>query len=171
MIQQVYIDVNPSYSLEFVKAPMKQMETVSGGRLSTNAPNLKRTPIRCLRLQRFIRDDIIYCDGSDCERAGDLTMSSVLTTYHGVLEEEGIVRLRQVPPLPAGTEVVVVVAQPVLSLEEQERRLAAFSSEEWRRSFDEYEAIVVQEDAKVDSASISDEELVALVHETRQEEE
>jgi len=50
MIQQVYIDVNPSYSLEFVKAPMKQMETVSGGRLSTNAPNLKRTPIRCLRL-------------------------------------------------------------------------------------------------------------------------
>ena len=170
MIQQVYIDVNPSYSLEFVKAPMKQMETVSGGRLSTNAPNLKRTPIRCLRLQRFIRDDIVYCDGSDCER-GDLTMSSVLTTYHGVLEEEGIVRLRQVPPLPAGTEVVVVVAQPVLSLEEQERRLAAFSSEEWRRSFDEYEAIVVQEDAKVDSASISDEELVALVHETRQEEE
>ena len=86
-------------------------------------------------------------------------MSSVLTTYHGVLEEEGIVRLRQAPPLPAGTEVVVVVAQSVPSLEEQE----------WRRSFEEFEVIASEEEAEVDIASISDEELVALVHETRQE--
>jgi hypothetical protein len=112
---------------------------------------------------------MIYSDGSDCERAGDLTMSSVLTTYHGVLEEEGIVRLRQAPPLPAGTEVVVVVAQPVLSLEEQERRLAALSSEEWRRPFEEFEAIAGQEEAEVDVASISDEELVALTRKARQE--
>ena len=95
-------------------------------------------------------------------------MSSVLTTYHGVLEEGGIVRLRQAPPLPAGTEVVVVVAQPVPSLEVQERCLAALSSEERRRSFEESEAIAGQEDAEVDIATISDEELVALVHETRQ---
>ena len=98
-------------------------------------------------------------------------MSSVLTTYHGVLEEEGIVRLRQAPPVPVGTEVVVVVAQPVPSLEEQERRLAARSSEEWRRSFEEFEAIAGQEEAEADVASISDEELVALIHETRQEKE
>ena len=96
-------------------------------------------------------------------------MSSVLTTYHGVLEEEGIVRLRQAPPLPAGTEVVVVVAQPVLSLEEQERRLATLSSEEWRRSFEEYEAIAGQEDAEVDVASINDEELGTLTHKARQD--
>jgi hypothetical protein len=98
-------------------------------------------------------------------------MSSVLTTYHGVLEEEGIVRLRQAPPLPAGTEVVVVVAQPVPSLAVQERRLAALSPEEWRRSFEEFESIAGEEEVGVDVASISDEELVALVHETRQEKE
>jgi len=40
----------------------------------------------------------------------------VLTAYHGVVEEEGIVRLRQAPSLPAGTEVVVVVAQSLPSL-------------------------------------------------------
>jgi hypothetical protein len=114
---------------------------------------------------------MIYGDGSDCERAGDLTMSSVLTTYHGVLEEEGIVRLRQAPPLPVGTEVIVVVAQPVPSLVEQERRLATVSSEEWRRSFEEFDAIAGQEDAEVDVATISDEELVALTRRARQEKE
>jgi hypothetical protein len=96
-------------------------------------------------------------------------MSIVLTAYHGVVEKEGIVRLRQAPSLPAGTEVVVVVAQPVPSLEEQERRLAALSPEEWRRPFDEFEAIAAQEKAEVNIASVSDEELVALVHEVRQE--
>ena len=96
-------------------------------------------------------------------------MNTGLTAYHGVVEKEGIVRLRQAPPLPAGTEVVVVVAQPLPSLEEQERRLAALSAEEWQRPFDEFEAIVAHEQAEVDIASISDEELVARVHEARQE--
>jgi len=94
---------------------------------------------------------------------------SVLTTYRGVVEKEGIVRLRQAPSLPAGTEVVVVVAQSVPSLEEQERRLAVFPPEEWRRPFDEFEAIVAHEQADVDIANVSDEELATLVHEARQE--
>jgi len=93
----------------------------------------------------------------------------VLTAYHGVVEKDGIVRLRQAPSVPVGTEVVVVVAQPVPSLEEQERHLAALSPEEWRRPFDEFEAIVAQEQAETDVASVSDEELVALVREARQE--
>jgi hypothetical protein len=97
-------------------------------------------------------------------------MSIALTAYHGVVEEEGIVRLRQAPPLPAGTEVVVVVAQPVLSLEEQERRLAALSPEEWRRPFDAVEAAWDASEPAPDEAHLpSDEELVALVHEVRQE--
>ena len=90
---------------------------------------------------------------------------TVLTTYHGVLEK-GVVRLHQAPPLPDGTEVVVVVAQP-LSIQEQERRLAALSSEEWHRPFDEFADIVAQEKAGVDD--VSDDKLVALVHESRQE--
>jgi len=97
----------------------------------------------------------------------------VLAAYHGVLEKGGIVRLRQAPALPAGAEVVVVVAYPcpapLPSLEEQERRLAALSEEEWRRPFDEFAAIVAQEQAEVDIASLSDDELVALVHEARRE--
>ena len=99
----------------------------------------------------------------------------VLATYHGVLEQGGIVRLRQAPALPVGAEVVVAYPHPVPSptslpsLEEQERHLAALSPEEWRRPFDEFAAIVAQEQAEVDIASISDEELVALVHEARRE--
>jgi len=96
-------------------------------------------------------------------------MSSVLTAYRGVVGKGGIVRLRQAPSLSVGTEVVVVVAQLALSLEEQERRLATLSAEEWRRHFDAYEAIVAQEEAAVDVASVSDDELVALVHEARRE--
>ncbi|HUX75405.1 MAG TPA: hypothetical protein VMY40_02045 [Anaerolineae bacterium] len=99
-------------------------------------------------------------------------MSIVLTAYHGVVEEEGIVRLCQAPSLPAGTEVVVVVAQPVLSLEEQERRLAALSPEEWRRPFDAVQAAWDASEPALDEGHLpSDEELVALVHEARQEKE
>ena len=97
-------------------------------------------------------------------------MSSVLTTYHGVLEEEGIVRLHRAPPLPAGTEVVVVVAQPVLSLEEQERCLAALSPEEWRGPFDAVRAAWDASEPVPDEGHIpGDEELVALIHQVRDE--
>ncbi len=93
---------------------------------------------------------------------------TVLATYRGVVERDGIVRLREEPALPTGTEVVVVVARP-LSIEEQERRLAALSSDEWRQPFDEFATVVAQETAEVDIADVDDEELVALVHEARQE--
>ena len=54
-------------------------------------------------------------------------------------------------------------------IEEQERRLATLSPEDWRRPFDEFEAIAAQEQPEEDINSISDEELVALVHQARQE--
>ncbi len=93
---------------------------------------------------------------------------TILATYHGVLEKNRVVRLRQDLSLPEGTEVIVVVAQP-LSIKEQERRLTALSPEEWRRPFDEFADVVAQEKADVDVADVSDEELLTLVHETRQE--
>lgn len=96
-------------------------------------------------------------------------MTTTLTVYHGMVEKDGIVCLRQAPALPPGTEVVVVVAQPLPSIEEQEHRLAALSPEEWRKPFDEFAAIVAREQAEVDIADVSDDELAALVHEARQE--
>ena len=95
--------------------------------------------------------------------------TATLTTYRGVMEKDGLVRLRHAPALPEGTEVVVVVAQPLPSLEEQKRRLAALSPEEWRKPFDEFAAIVAQEQAEIDVANVSDEELVTLVHEAREQ--
>jgi len=95
---------------------------------------------------------------------------SVLTAYRGVVEKEGTVRLRQAPSLPAGTEVVVVVAQSVPSLEEQERRLAALSPEEWRRPFDAVRAAWDASEPAPDEGHLpSDEELVELVHQVRKE--
>ncbi len=62
--------------------------------------------------------------------------TTTLTMYRGVMEKDGLVRLRYAPALPVGAEVVVVVAQPLPSPEEQKRRLAALSPEEWRKPFD-----------------------------------
>jgi hypothetical protein len=95
---------------------------------------------------------------------------SVLTAYHGVVEKEGIVRLRQAPSLPAGTEVVVVVAQSLPSLEEREHRLAALSPEEWQRPFDAVRAAWDASEPAPDEGRLpSDEELVELVHQVRKE--
>jgi hypothetical protein len=94
---------------------------------------------------------------------------TVLATYRGVVERGGIVRLQEEPALPTGTEVVVVVAQP-LSIEEQERRLAALSTEEWQRPFDAVRAAWdVSEPAPDEDHLPGDEELVALVHQARSE--
>ncbi len=93
---------------------------------------------------------------------------AVLTSYYGVVEREGIVRLRQAPALPTGTEVVVVVARPLPSLEDQAHHQTTLAPEDWHKPFDEFAIIVAQEQAEVDIADVSDEELVALVHEARQ---
>lgn len=89
--------------------------------------------------------------------------TSTLTMYRGVIEKDGLVRLRHIPPLPVGTEVLVVAAQPLPSLEEQRHRLATLSPEEWRRPFDAVRAAWdVSEPAPDEDALPDDEALVNI---------
>lgn len=98
----------------------------------------------------------------------------VLAAYRGVVEKNGLVRLRRPAEarlLPPGSEVLIIAtqAQPVSDLEEQERRLAALSPEEWRRPFDAVRAAWDASEPALDETVLSDEELVALVHQVREE--
>jgi hypothetical protein len=96
--------------------------------------------------------------------------TTTLTTYRGVIKD-GLVRLRHAPPLPAGTEVLVVAAQPLPSPEEQRHRLAALPPDEWRKPFDAVRAAWdASEPAPDEDALLSDEELVELIHKVQQEE-
>lgn len=92
---------------------------------------------------------------------------AVLTTYHGIVEKEGIVRVREGALLPAGTEVIIVAAE-LASLEEQKRRLANISPAEWRQPFDAVRAAWdTSEPAPGEDDLPSDDELVALVRQAR----
>jgi hypothetical protein len=92
----------------------------------------------------------------------------MLISYHGVVEN-GKVRLRDTVVLPEGAEVIVVTQQP-LSLEEQERRLAALLPEEWPRSFEAVRrAWDESEPAELEGETLSDDELNAIVHLARTE--
>jgi hypothetical protein len=93
---------------------------------------------------------------------------NVLITYHGVVEKDGLVRLRWAPELPEGTEVVIVVTRSLAAPEEQERDLNALVLEDYHKSFERFEAAVAEERADVDVADISDEELVSVVHDARE---
>lgn len=90
-----------------------------------------------------------------------------LTTYRGVIRD-GKIELKDAS-LPDGTEVVVVAQQPLPSIAEQKKRLAAIPKEEWEARFDEYDKLLAENPAEKDIDEISDEELVALVHEVREE--
>ncbi len=91
----------------------------------------------------------------------------MLATYHGVVEH-GLVRLRD-GALPEGAEVVVVVWKPP-SVEEQERRLAALSAEEWRKPFEAVRrAWDESAPTELEGESLSDDELNTLVHQAREE--
>lgn len=89
-----------------------------------------------------------------------------LTTYRGVYRD-GKIELKDAS-LPEGTEVVVV-AQHLPSIEDQKKRLAAIPKEEWEARFDEYDKLLSENPPGKDADAISDEELVALVHEVREE--
>ncbi|MBN2392805.1 MAG: hypothetical protein JXR84_18890 [Anaerolineae bacterium] len=98
----------------------------------------------------------------------------VLTAYRGVVEKNGLVRLRRSAEarlLPPGSEVLIIATQvqPVPDLEEQERRLSALSPEEWRRPFDAVRAAWDASEPALDETILSDDELVALVHQAREE--
>jgi len=93
---------------------------------------------------------------------------NVLTTYHGVVDKDGLVRLRRAPKLPEGTEVVIVVTRSLAAPEEQERDLNELSLEDYHEPFERFETVVAEERADVDVADIRDEDLVSLVHYARE---
>jgi hypothetical protein len=73
---------------------------------------------------------------------------NVLTTYHGVVEEDGLVRLLGAPKLREGTEADVVVARSIAPPEEQHRDLNAFSLEDYHRPFERFEAGALKSERK-----------------------
>lgn len=91
----------------------------------------------------------------------------MLTSYAGVVKG-GRIHLPTEVNLPEGTQVIVVVAERPLSLEEQEQYLNSLSPVEWRKLFDEFLQLSHTQAAEVDIESVSDDELVALVHEVRE---
>ena len=91
----------------------------------------------------------------------------MLATFQGVVER-GQIRWVGIAP-PDGAKVVVV-AQEWPPLEEQLKRLASIPLEERQRAFDEFDRLAEQGiQPEVDIGTVSDAELVALVHQTRQE--
>lgn len=94
----------------------------------------------------------------------------MLTSYHAVVADGGQIRLTDPVELPPGTEVLVVVAAPSQAkATAQEARLAALSEAEWRAPFEAYAAAVAEEPPDADPTTISDEELVEIVHQVRAE--
>ena len=95
----------------------------------------------------------------------------MLTSYHAVVADGGQIRLTDPVELPPGTEVLVVVATPSQAkATAQEARLAALSETEWRAPFEAYAAAVAEESPPdADPTTISDEELVEIVHRVRAE--
>jgi len=92
-------------------------------------------------------------------------MTTALVTYRGVIRE-GKVQLKDAV-LPEGAEVLVVTNQ-LPSVEDQLRRLRAVSDDDWRRGFLEYAQFVEDHPAEADINTLTDDEIVALVHETRE---
>jgi hypothetical protein len=92
----------------------------------------------------------------------------MLTSYHAVVAAGRHIRLTEPVQLPPGMEVLVVVVSPSAGeVEAQEARLAALSEAEWRTPFAAYAELVEQNPPNVDPATLSDEELVELVHQVR----
>jgi hypothetical protein len=91
----------------------------------------------------------------------------MLTSYAGIVKG-GRIYLRKGVNLPEGAQVIVVVAEGLLSIEEQERYLNTLSPVEWHRLFDEFVQFSREQPAEVDIESVSDDELVTLVHEIRE---
>ena len=78
----------------------------------------------------------------------------MLASYHAVVVKEGQIELQEPVQLPEGTEVLVVVA-----LSETHRR----------KAFDEYIALAEKYPAEADIDTLSDQELVDIVHQVREE--
>lgn len=92
----------------------------------------------------------------------------MLVSYQGIVKEDGLVQLLGAS-LPVGVRVVVVAPQ-LLPVEQQIERLEGLSSHEWREPFDEFVRQASQEaQPEVDIDTLGDDDLVKLVHESREE--
>lgn len=90
----------------------------------------------------------------------------MLTTYRGIVRN-GKIELKD-GYLPEGTKVIVAVER-LPSIEAQKARFQAMSQEEWEKPFKDYAAFLAAHPPEADINELSDEELVALVHEVREE--
>jgi FtsP/CotA-like multicopper oxidase with cupredoxin domain len=94
----------------------------------------------------------------------------MLTSYHAVVAAGGQIRLTDPVQLSPGTEVLVVVVSPSQeNVKIQEARLAAMAEPDWQAPFVAYAEALAQEPPEVDINTVSDEELVELVHQVRAE--
>ncbi|NKQ34300.1 MAG: hypothetical protein HF973_01650 [Chloroflexi bacterium] len=94
-------------------------------------------------------------------------MAAVLMTYRGIVRN-GKIELEDAL-LPEGAKVVVVAQEKEPSLEEQKKRLAAIPQAEWEARRDAYDQFLREHPADENIDTLSDEEIVALVHEVRAE--
>ena len=76
----------------------------------------------------------------------------MLVSYPGVVQD-GQIQLQNAVNLPDGSQVIVV--------------LNTMSADEWRKPFDTYNQLLEETSAEADIETISDEELVEIVHEAR----
>jgi len=89
----------------------------------------------------------------------------MLVTIRGVVRD-GKVDLQETG-LPDGTEVVILT-EKLPSIEAQKRRLEALSQAEWEGPFLEYIKLS-EEYPDEDISKLSDEEIVAIIHDVRAE--
>ncbi len=87
--------------------------------------------------------------------------------YLGTVKD-GQIRLLAQSDLPDGLWVIVVV-NPYISVQEQERYFTSLSPTEWHKPFDEFIKLSREQPAEMDIDLIEDSELVALVNEVRRE--
>jgi len=91
----------------------------------------------------------------------------MLSSYAGIVKD-GQIHLPDSVDLPEGAQVIVVVSDRFLSVGEQEHYLARLSYEEWQSLFDEFAQLSGEQQAEIDIETVSDDDLVTLVHEVRQ---
>lgn len=94
----------------------------------------------------------------------------MLTSYRGTVKK-GQIRLEEPIELPEGAQVLIVVDLSLAEVETRQRRLAGLSEDEWQASFANFDQSVQDAPVEIDIESVSDQELVDLVHEVRANQE
>ncbi|MCP4599334.1 MAG: hypothetical protein GY847_02150 [Proteobacteria bacterium] len=98
----------------------------------------------------------------------------MLTSYRGTIKK-GQIQLEEPVNLPEGAQILIVVDLSLAEVETRQRRLASLSESEWQAPFAVFEQSAQQlaQDTPLEIAieSVSDQELVDLVHQVRADQE